>query len=70
MDNLPALLAALNPDASLAGRHIWLIKLFEWIRGDESSAPAAVSRVQGFLDAVERQPLVQKRLQAWWQTLL
>ena len=70
MDNLPALLATLNPDASLADRHIWLIKLFEWIRGDESSAPAAVSRVQGFLDAVARQPPVQKRLQAWWQTLL
>jgi site-specific recombinase len=70
MDNLPALLAALNPDASLADRHIWLIKLFEWIRGDESSVPAAVSRVQGFLDAVARQPPVQKRLQAWWQTLV
>ena len=70
MNNLPALLEALRPDALLADRHIWLIKLFEWIRGDESSAPAAVSRVQGFLDAVQRQPAVQARLQAWWQTLL
>ena len=70
MNNLPALLDELRPDAPLADRHIWLIKLFEWIRGDESSAPAAVSRVQGFLDAVERQPAVQARLQAWWQTLL
>ena len=70
MNNLPALLEALRPDAPLADRHIWLIKLFEWIRGDESSAPAAVSRVQGFLDAVQRQPAVQARLQAWWQTLL
>ncbi len=70
MKNLPALLDELRPDAPLADRHIWLIKLFEWIRGDESSAPAAVSRVQGFLDAVARQPAVQARLQAWWQTLL
>ncbi len=70
MNNLPALLEALRPDAPLADRHIWLIKLFEWIRGDESSAPAAVSRVQGFMDAVQRQPAVQARLQAWWQTLL
>ena len=70
MNNLPALLEALRPDAALADRHIWLIKLFEWIRGDESSAPAAVSRVQGFMDAVQRQPAVQARLQAWWQTLL
>jgi site-specific recombinase len=70
MNNLPALLDELRPDAPLADRHIWLINLFEWIRGDESSAPAAVSRVQGFLDAVARQPDVQARLQAWWQTLL
>ena len=70
MNNLPALLDELRPDAPLADRHIWLINLFEWIRGDESSAPAAVSRVQGFLDAVARQPAVQARLQAWWQTLL
>ena len=70
MDNLPALLEALKPEARLADRHVWLIKLFEWIRGDESSPEAAVSRVQGFLDRVQRQPEVQARLQAWWERLL
>ena len=70
MDNLPALLEALKPEARLADRHVWLIKLFEWIRGDESSPEAAVSRVQGFLDSVQRQPEVQARLQAWWERLL
>ena len=69
MNNLPALLSALDPHASLASRHVWLIKLFEWIRGDERSPQAAVSRVQGFMEAVERQPQVQARLQAWWHTL-
>ena len=33
MKDLPRLLKALDPAAELADRHIWLIKLFEWIRG-------------------------------------
>jgi site-specific recombinase len=70
MKNLPALLNTLNPDADLAGRHVWLIKLFEWIRGDQTSLEAAVARVQALIDAVQLQPEVQARLQAWWQTLL
>ena len=56
MKDLASLLKALDPDADLAGRHVWLIKLFEWIRGDQTSVPAAVARVQAFMDAVERQP--------------
>lgn len=70
MKNLPALLNTLSPDADLAGRHVWLIKLFEWIRGDQTSLEAAVARVQALIDAVQLQPEVQARLQAWWQTLL
>ncbi|MFC5519948.1 site-specific recombinase [Polaromonas jejuensis] len=69
MKDLSSLLKALDPDADLAQRHVWLIKLFEWIRGDQTSSPAAVARVQTFVDAVQRQPEVQARLQAWWQTL-
>ena len=69
MNNLPALLDALDPNASLVSRHIWLIKLFEWIRGDEKSCPAAVSRVQALIDEVQRHPAVQARLQTWWKTL-
>lgn len=70
MKDLPALLRALDPDAGLAQRHVWLIKLFEWIRGDQTSTEAAVARVQAFIDAVQLQPELQGRLQAWWQTLL
>ena len=70
MKDLRALLNSLDPDASLAARHVWLIKLFEWIRGDESSVPACVSRLQSFIAAVESQPEVQTRLKAWWQTLI
>ncbi len=70
MKRLSALLNTLDPDADLAGRHVWLIKLFEWIRGDQNSAQAAVARVQALIDAVQLQPELQTRLQAWWQTLL
>ena len=69
MKDLARLLAALDPDAGLADRHVWLIKLFEWIRGDRTSVQAAVSRVQAFIDAVQRQPELRARLQAWWATL-
>ena len=68
--DLPALLAALDPTAGLAERHIWLIQLFAWIRGDQTSPEAALVRVQVFMDAVQAQPALQARLQAWWQQLL
>lgn len=70
MKDLPTLLKALDPEASLAQRHVWLIHLFEWIRGDQTSAQAAVARVQAFIDAVLQQPELQPRLQAWWEKLI
>jgi site-specific recombinase len=70
LKDLPALLGALNPEASLAERHVWLIRLFEWIRGDQTSVTAALARVQAFIDAVQSDPELQSRLQAWWETLL
>ena len=70
MKDLPQLLRALDPKAELADRHVWLIKLFEWIRGDKTSTQAAVARVQVFIEAVQNQPELQARLQAWWETLI
>ena len=70
MKDLSSLLKALDPEADVANRHVWLIKLFEWIRGDKTSIQAAVARVQAFIEAVQKQPEVQTRLQAWWETLL
>ena len=68
--SLSALLNALDSQANLASRHVWLIKLFEWIRGDETSPEAATARMQAFVVAVQMQPGVQLRLQAWWQALI
>jgi len=67
---LATLLARLDPNASLADRHVWLIDLLLWVRGDSRSAPAAALRLQQFMEAVEAQPEVHSRLQAWWRTLL
>lgn len=68
--DLPALLRALDPGADLAERHVWVIQLFEWIRGDRTSTQAAAARVQAFIEAVQRQPEALARLQAWWETLI
>jgi site-specific recombinase len=70
MKDLRSLLAALDPDAHLAARHIWLIALFEWLRGDESSVDGTLARLQTFMDAVQAQPELELRLKIWWQVLL
>ena len=67
MNDLRKLLDALDPQADVASRHVWLIRLFEWIRGDERSVQASSSRIQTFLAAVEGQPELQARLRGWWQ---
>ena len=70
MKDLRTLLNSLDPEADLARRHVWLIQLFEWIRGDESSVQACASRLQTFIGTVETQPELEARLKAWWQTLV
>jgi len=70
MKDLRTLLAELDPQASLAERHVWLIALFAWLRGDESSPEASISRLQAFIDAVHARPELERRLKAWWQVLL
>ena len=66
-NDLPSLLAALDPQADLAQRHLWLIALLDWIRGDRQSVEAALGRVRLFIEALEANPQAQQRLQAWWQ---
>ena len=55
-DRLPALLASLNPDAPLAERHLWIIEVADWIRGEQASVDAAVARVGLLLDAMDANP--------------
>jgi len=68
--DLPSLLEALDPAAPPVDRHLWLVALLDWVRGDRSSATTAVQRVQLLLDVLESQPTRRAHVQAWWQALL
>jgi site-specific recombinase len=70
LPDLPELLKALDPQAELVQRHLWLIALFEWIRGDCHSVQTALGRIELLLDAVQVCAGTRARLQAWWQILL
>ncbi len=70
MKDLLTLLAQLDPKASVAERHVWLISLFDWLRGDKTSPADCISRLQTFIDVVRAQPELQQRLKTWWQVLL
>lgn len=65
--DLQGLLAGLDPTADVAQRHIWLINLFDWLRGDRASPQAAMGRVLLLLDAIEARPELRERLRAWWR---
>jgi len=68
--DLSELLDALNPEADLAHRHLWLISLLTWIRGDAKSVPRAVARLKLLLDSLAQRPDARCKLQQWWQVLL
>jgi len=70
MRDLSGLLGEIDADAGLAQRHLWLIALCDWIRGNEGSQEASIHRVHLFLDAVQARPQAQARLQAWWKKLV
>jgi site-specific recombinase len=70
MRDLNQLLAALDAEAPLAQRHLWLIGLLDWVRGPRGAGiEAAASRVQLFLDALEAQPELEQRFREWWRVL-
>ena len=69
MSELRTLLNALEPGADLASRNVWLISLFSWLRGDQQSPEAALSRLQTLIVTAQTQPELQVRLKQWWHTL-
>ena len=62
------LLAAIDADAPLAQRHLWLMAVLDWVRGDRSDALACTRRVTQLLDAAEQRPEWLPRWQRWWST--
>ncbi len=67
---LIGLLAGLNPQASLVERHLWLVRLFGWIRGDPDSPALAAIRVTQLVDVLQADPALALRARQMWQTLL
>jgi site-specific recombinase len=68
--SLSDLLASMDPDADRVHRHLWLIALFDWIRGAGNAVENAPLRMDVFLDRVESHPEIAIRLQVWWRTLI
>lgn len=68
--DLSDLLEALNPQAELVQRHLWLVSLFEWVRGDCRSVAASLARIELLLDTLQTRPTTRDRLQSWWQKLV
>jgi site-specific recombinase len=68
--DLPALLDALDPQAGLVERHLWLVGLFNWVRGDGRSTQASLARLGLFLDALQARSGGVQKARAWWQVLL
>ena len=69
MRDLPGLLETLDPQGTLVQRHLWLVNLLDWIRGEGDSVAAALARVGLLLDALQAQPDKALRMQRWWFTL-
>ena len=67
--DLAALLETLDSQASPVQRHLWLIELLDWLRGDSSSVAATHSRLTLLLDALQQRPTTRAKLQAWWLRL-
>lgn len=70
MTDLPptpeAWLLALDPEADLPQRHLWLIGVIGWLRGPEPDVPGTLRRLDELLTAAEATPGWRERWWAWW----
>lgn len=65
--DLPQLLDGLDPDATLVQRHLWLMDVLAWVRGDGQDPVASVARVRQLLEAAQASPDWLARWRLWWQ---
>jgi len=68
--DLATLLETLDPQAGLVQRHLWLIALLDWVRGNGKSVQAASARVDMLLDVVDARPDTAAQLRIWWHHLV
>jgi len=67
---LALLLDTLDPDAPQVERHLWLVRLLDWMRGDRSSVATTLERLQLLIERLESDAELRTRAQAWWRALL
>ena len=68
--DLQRLLDALDPQADMVHRHLWLYDLLAWIRGEGRDVQTAVGHVRQIVAAAQRQPDWLPRWRAWWRRFL
>ena len=68
--DLQTLLDALDPDAPLAERHLWLIELLRWIRGDGVDPQSSVGHVRQILETVQDDAAWLARWHRWWDRFI
>ena len=72
--DLTALVNAADPKAALAERHLWLVRLMEWLRhapagaaglpaATEGKTPLPVLRLRHLLNQIDRQPGLREKIQ-------
>jgi site-specific recombinase len=81
--DLTALINAADPKAGQAERHLWLVRLLEWLRhapraaapegADDARTPLPVVRLRHLLNQIDRNPALQERvqrlMQAFWRDI-
>uniref|UniRef100_UPI0035B2B845 site-specific recombinase n=1 Tax=Hylemonella sp. TaxID=2066020 RepID=UPI0035B2B845 len=67
---LAVLLDTLDPNAPQVERHLWLVRLLDWMRGDRSSVATTLERLQLLIERLESDAELRTRAQAWWRALL
>lgn len=65
-DEAVSLLDRMDPSSALVDRHLWLMDVLEWIRGDESDPEACVARVGQLLGAARSIGPWPARWRQWW----
>ena len=71
--DLSSLLGRLDAQADIAQRHIWLIDVARWLRGDagQPQGPRGpLGRLELLLDAIDSRPGLQARAHDWWCTFV
>jgi site-specific recombinase len=66
MKDLLEFLSALDAQDSLAARHLQVIALIEWVRGDKEPVAACTQRVSALIVVLEGSPELAQAFSSWW----